>query len=278
MLSKRYMFRSDELKHQYVNGDIDYQTYLSSLEERKKEELQSVVFDFHQREVEEAIYEFEMQQLNEINQEKSRRKKDADILLVQMEAEKTKQLEITKQMEAAQQQQKEEKKVEPQTLEGKLLAARKDFYENETLVILDGYKRDARKHRSSHDRMQMMVIIGSALATSLTGATIFTLDATTVSIVLKLSAAFFSLVVTIASGSMAYFKYKERSNDTQKAADTIEDDHSAVKLGTGIYRGKPLEEALSMFAENTNRTISDHKKKQQLLDQPPDAKSGQASQ
>lgn len=140
------------------------------------------------------------------------------------------------------------------------------------------HKLDARKHRSSHDRMQMMVIVGSALATSLTGATIFTLDATTVSIVLKLSAAFFSLVVTIASGSMAYFKYKERSNDTQKAADTIEDDHSAVKLGTGVYRGKPLEEALSMFAENTNRTISDHKKKQQLLDQPPDAKSGQASQ
>ncbi len=43
-------------------------------------------------------------------------------------------------MEAAQQQQKEEKKVEPQTLEEKLLEARKAFYENETPKILDGYK------------------------------------------------------------------------------------------------------------------------------------------
>ena len=278
MVSKRYTFRSDELKYQYINGLIEYESYLSLRAEIKKEEIRSVVFDFHQREVEEAIDALETQQLQEITQEKNRRRQDANLRRVQLETEKTKQLEIIRQLEAARQQQQEENKVEPQTLEEKLLEARKAFYENETPKILAGYKHDARKHRRFHDNMQLMVIIGSAFATSFTAATILILDATTISTVLKFCAAFCSLLVTIASGSMAYFKYKERSNDTQKAADTIEDDYSAVKLGTGLYRGKPLEEALSLFAENTNRTISEHKKKQQLLDQPPDAKSGQTGQ
>ncbi len=167
----------------------------------------------------------------------------------------------------------EEKKVQSQTLEEKLLKARTDFYEKDALIILDGYKNDARRHRSRHDWMQIAVIVGSALATSTTGATIFT-GTTNISITLKIIAALFSLMVTIASGSMAYFKYKERSNDTQKAADTIEDDYNALKLGTGIYKGKSIEDSLSIFAENTNNTVSEHKKKQKLLDQPPDAKPG----
>lgn len=133
------------------------------------------------------------------------------------------------------------------------------------------------RHRSRHDKMQLAVIAGSALATSTTAATIFT-NETNISVMLKIIAAPFSLLVTISSGSMAYFKYKEHSNDAQKAADTIEDDHSALKLGTGPYRGETLDESLSLFAENTHHIISEHKKKQQLLDQPPDAKAGPAAQ
>jgi hypothetical protein len=254
-----------------MNGSIDHQAYLSSLENIKKEELTSVVFDFKQRKMEEEIFAFESQQMNEANQEISNREKNAETLLLQIEAEKTKQLEETRKLK------EEEKKVQPQTFEEKLLKVRTDFYEQEAPVILDEYKKNARKHRSRHDRMQVAVIAGSALATSTTGATIFT-GATNISITLKIIAALFSLMVTIASGSMAYFKYKERGNDTQKAADTIEDDYNALKLGTGIYRGKSAEESLSIFAENTNKTISEYKKKQQLLDQPPDAKSGQAAQ
>ncbi len=272
MLSHRYTLKSDELKQQYMNDIIELQTYLSALQTIKEEELSSVVFDFKHREMEEIVSAFESQQLNEANQERSNRKKNADALRLQIEVEKTKQLE------ARQQQQVEEKKVQPQsqTLEEKLFQARTEFYEREALTIIDGYKQDARRHRSTHDRMQVAIIFFSALATATTGATIF-IGATTLSTELKFSAALFSLIVTISSGAIAYFKYKERSNDTQKAADTIEDEYNALKLGTRIYRDKPLEEALSLFAENTNRTISEHKKKQQLLDQPPDAKLNQVS-
>lgn len=49
MLTNRYVFKSNELKYNYINGSIDHQQYLSSLEDIKKEELTSVVFDFKQR-------------------------------------------------------------------------------------------------------------------------------------------------------------------------------------------------------------------------------------
>jgi hypothetical protein len=271
MLSSRYTFKSNEIKYSYINGFIDYQVYLSLLEDIKKEELRSVVFDFKQREMEEEVCEFEVQQMNEANHERSIRKKNEDILRLQIEAERTKQLEAIRQQEA------EEAKMQPQTLEEKLLEARENFYENDARQIIEEYKGNARKYRKKHDRRQMAVIVCSSLATSTTGATIFT-GATNLSTGLKIIATIFSLIVTIASGSIAYFKYKERSNDTQKAADKIEDEHNALKLGTGIYRGRSIEESLSIFAENTNSTISEHKKQQQLLDQPPDVKSVQVSQ
>lgn len=271
MLTKRYMFKSNELKDMYVDGTITHQAYSSSLRDIKQEELASVVFDFKQREVEEEISAFETQQLEEAAQARDEHKKRTEELLLQTETEKTKQLQ-------AQQILKEtEKQMQSQTLEAQLLQARKDFYEKEALDIIGGYKSDAKKHRRRHDNMQVIVIAGSALATSTTAATIFT-NTADISVVLKVIAAFFSLSVTIASGSMAYFKYKERSNDTQKAADKIEDEHMALKLGIGSYRNQPLENALSMFAENAHTTVVEHKKKQQLLDQPPEAKSGQANQ
>lgn len=271
MLTNRYIFKSNELKNMYTNGAIDHQAYSSSLRDIKQEELASVVFDFKQRAIEEEISVFEIQQLKEANQTKSEHKKHADELLLQLEAEKTKQLLAQKALK------EEEKKMQPQSLEAQLLQARKDFYAKEALGIIDGYKIGAKKHRKRHDSMQIAVIAGSALATSTTAAAIFT-TATNISLALKIIAAFFSLLVTIVSGSMAYLKYKERSNDTQKAADKIEDEHMALKLGIGPYKGKPLEEALSLFAEKAHITIVEHKKKQQLLDQPPEAKSGQTPQ
>ncbi|MGH2611681.1 MAG: DUF4231 domain-containing protein, partial [Rhabdochlamydiaceae bacterium] len=265
MLTKRYIFKSNELKSMYANGTIDHQGYSSSLKDIKREELASVVFDFKQREMEEEISAFELQQLEEANHARDERKKHAEELLLQIEIEKTKQLQAQKALE------EKEKQMQPQSLEAQLLQARKDFYEKEALDIIDDYKGGAKKYRRRHDNMQIAVIAGSALATSTTAATIFT-NATDISTTLKIIAAFFSLLVTIASGSIAYFKYKERSNDTQKAVDQIEDEHMALKLGIGPYRAKSLEEALSLFAEKAHITIVEHKKKQQLLDHPPETK------
>lgn len=253
----------------YINSTIDHQAYSSSLKDIKQEELASVIFDFKQRELEEEISAFETQQLEEANHTKSENRKHAEELQLQVETEKTKQLQAQKESK------EKEKQVQPQPLEAQLLQARKDFYEKEALEIIGNYKDDAKKHRKRHDNMQVAVIAGSALATSTTAATIFTNSE--ISIALKIVAAFFSLLVTVASGGMAYFKYKERSNDTQKAVDKIEDERMALKLGIGPYKNKPIEEALSQFAEVTHITIAEHKKKQQLLDQPPETKSGQST-
>src|SRR5258708_36465066 len=97
MLSNRYTFKSNELKYRYINGSINHQAYLSSLEDIKNEELASVVFDFKQREMEEEVFAFESQQMEEANQEISIRKKNADLLRIQVETEKTKQMEATSQ-------------------------------------------------------------------------------------------------------------------------------------------------------------------------------------
>lgn len=269
MFTKLYRFKSDDLKNRYVSGVIDYPTYSLALEALKTKELDSIVFDFKRREIEEEIAAFELQQVEAAHQEIERRKQ-AEVLRIQAETEKIKQ------QLALKQRQDEEKKMQMHSLEEKILAARKKFYEDETPALIEEYKTKARQHRRKHDLLQFIIIAFSALATSTTAATIFTGDTTT-STVLKIIAAFFSLVVTIASGSIAYFKYKERSNDTQKAIDTIEDDHTALKLGIGAYTNKKLEEALSLFAQNTHNTISEHKKKQQLLDQPPDTKPSQST-
>ncbi|GLV61184.1 hypothetical protein KDH_80000 [Dictyobacter sp. S3.2.2.5] len=261
MLTTRYIFKSNELKDRYSNGSIDHQAYLSSLATIK-------------REVEEEIAVFEKQQLQEANQARAQRQQQADELRLQLEAEKPKQVQTTTIVKA---KEKPMQPVQPPSLEEQLSQAREDFYQKEAPTIIDGYKRDAKKHRARHDKMQLAVIAGSALATSTTAATIFT-NTTNISLTLKVVAACFSLLVSIASGSMAYFKYKERSNDTQKAADTIEDDRSALKLGIGPYKDTPHKDALITFAGNTHKTIAEHKKKQQLLDQPPEAKSNQGGQ
>ncbi len=52
MMSSRYRFKSNILRNSYRDGFINYQIYLSSLEDIKKEELTSVVFDFKHREME----------------------------------------------------------------------------------------------------------------------------------------------------------------------------------------------------------------------------------
>ena len=267
MLSHRYTLKSNELKQQYIHDVITLPAYLAALKASKEEELSSVVFDFHHRQMEEEVAAFESRQFDEAKQERNTLKKEADVLQLRLETERTKQ-------QQAQRQQAEEKKVQPQSLAEKILQARTSFYEQETPTLIATYKQDAKRHRATHDRWQVTVIFCSALASATTGTTIF-LGETSFAMWVKSVATLLSLIVAIASGSLAYFKYKERSNDTQKAADTIEDDHTALRLGTGKYKGMPLEDALSTFAEHTHRTISEHKKKQLLLDQPPDAKSGQ---
>jgi len=187
MLSQHYTLKSNELKQQYIHEIITLETYLSSLEALK-------------RAVGEEIATFELRQLAEATQERTTRRKEAEALRLQLETEKTKQLELRRQQQLG-----EEKKGQPLSLQEKLLKARTYFYEHETPRLIETYKKDAKRHRGKHDRRQIIVLVCSALVTAISGTTIF-LGVTTVSISAKLIATLLSLAVTIASGSLAYFK------------------------------------------------------------------------
>ncbi len=262
MLTYRYQRKSGKLKYRFIDGAIDRKQYLSSLEVLKQEELVALVSSYQTHGAEEEIDAFEVNQIGEAEQRRRTREKEAEAFRLLIEVEHTRQLEELRKMEELAQKQ------QPKTLEQEIREARENFYREESSKTLELYQEDYRRYRAKHDRLQVTIILCSALSTGFAGTAIFS-DATKFSFGLKFLAALLSLTVTIASGSIAYFKYKDRSHDFQKTADAIEGERRAFKLGLGPYRGKPLDDALSLFAENTHATIEDHKKRQQLLDQPP---------
>ncbi|HEY1349264.1 MAG TPA: DUF4231 domain-containing protein [Ktedonobacteraceae bacterium] len=268
MLSSCYQHESSKLKYRFIDGAIDRKQYFSLLETLKQEELAPLVSSYQAHGVEEEIEAFEVNQLDEAEQRRRTQEKEVEAFRLLIEVEHTKQLEEQRKMKELVSKQL------PKTLEQEIREAREDFYREESGRTLKLYQEDYRKYRAKHDKLQITVIFCSALSTGFAGTAIFS-EATSFSFALKFLAAMLSLTVTIASGSIAYFKYKDRSHDFQKTADAIEGERRAFKLGLGPYRGKPLDEALSLFAENTHMTIEDHKKRQQLLDQPPGAKPEQ---
>jgi hypothetical protein len=73
---------------------------------------------------------------------------------------------------------------------------------------------------------------------------------------------------------MGYFKYKERSFYLQQTADAIESEWEAVEIGVGRYkRIENEDEALAEFVEEVHRLKSEQKKRQQNLEQPPEARN-----
>ena len=255
MLSKRYVYKSNLLRDRYVEGDIDYDKYMSLLAEAKNEELSSVYLSKEIREAE--IYDFETQQIN---------------LIARYKEGKQKSLERKKEAEEQKKKfEEEQKRLKSLTPEQKLFLERENYDKNEVCNVIDEYKRESKRYRNIHNGLQWSIIIGSAIVTSTTSATIFT-NLVTISYILKGFSAFCSLIVTIAASLMGYFKYRERSNNLQKAADDIENDYEAIKLGTHVYLGKTREEAMGIFADRVLRRIKEQKEEQQILEQPPDVK------
>jgi len=72
---------------------------------------------------------------------------------------------------------------------------------------------------------------------------------------------------------MGYFKYKERSFYLQQTADAIEQEWEAVEIGVGRYKDKSEEQALADFVEEVHRLKTEQKKRQQNLEQPPEARN-----
>ncbi len=159
----------------------------------------------------------------------------------------------------------------------KNLSEQEKYYEFDIPEIIQEYQDKSKRNRNIHNLFQWIIIIGSVIVTSTTGATIIT-ETFGITVVFKWIAAVSSILVSIAAGATGYYKFRERSANLQETADDIEQEYKALKLRIGIYKdawNKSKEEALSIFAETVERRIKEQKQRQRILEEPPDTKHGQ---
>lgn len=87
-----------------------------------------------------------------------------------------------------------------------------------------------------------------------------------------------SFTVGVSAGMTGYFKFRERSMNLQQAADDLEYEYKGVELGIRSYRKLPSEEdRLVEFAERAEHIKDEQRKREQQLEQPPEARAVVAS-
>ncbi|MEA5362773.1 DUF4231 domain-containing protein [Amycolatopsis sp., V23-08] len=143
---------------------------------------------------------------------------------------------------------------------------RKITYKEDAYSDVDQLREESKKYRSVNNTLQGVLIIGSLAATAASGI------AAELAVVRWVTLGI-TFVVGISSGFMGYFKYKERSFYLQQTADAIEQEWEAVEIGVGRYKRMSEEEALAEFVEEVHRLKSEQKKRQQNLEQPPEARN-----
>jgi len=144
---------------------------------------------------------------------------------------------------------------------------RRIAYKEDAYADIDQLRIESNGYRRVSNFLQGFLIIGSLAATGASGiaAELPTLRWVTLGV---------TFAVGISSGFMGYFKYKERSFYLQQTADAIEHEWEAVEVGVGRYKHIEGEEnRLEAFVEEVHRLKSEQKKRQQNLEQPPEARS-----
>lgn len=142
---------------------------------------------------------------------------------------------------------------------------RRVAYKEDAYGEIDQMRSESNGYRRVNNSLQGVLIIGSLAATGVAGLTAEVP-------ILRWVTLGLTFLVGISSGFMGYFKYKERSFYLQQTADAIENEWEAVEILVGRYkRCDTEEEALAEFVEEVHRLKSEQKKRQQNLEQPPDA-------
>lgn len=148
------------------------------------------------------------------------------------------------------------------------LKVRRVAYKEDAFADIDRLRHDSNRYRMVNNIFQGFLIIGSLAATGLAGISAeMTWD--------RWAILAITFSVGTSSGFMGYFKYKERSFYLQQTADAIEAEWEAVEVGVGRYKNiESEEEQLAEFVEEVHRLKSEQRKRQQNLEQPPDARDG----
>ncbi len=129
---------------------------------------------------------------------------------------------------------------------------------------VDYFREESSKYRRISNNLQVVLIIGSLAATAASGVIGEFLF-------LRWAVLAVTFTVGVASGLMAYFKFKERSFYLQQTADDIEYEIEALEIGVGRYKHiNDPHEALKEFASEVHRLKAEQRKREQNLEQPPD--------
>jgi hypothetical protein len=144
---------------------------------------------------------------------------------------------------------------------------RRVTYKEDAYADIDRFRVESKRYRSVSNFLQGVLIIGSLAATGASGIAGEVPP-------LRWATLGLTFAVGISSGFMGYFKYKERSFYLQQTADAIENEWEAVEIGVGRYKKcNNDDEALADFVEEVHRLKTEQKKRQQNLEQPPEARS-----
>ncbi|WP_326615144.1 DUF4231 domain-containing protein (plasmid) [Streptomyces scopuliridis] len=156
------------------------------------------------------------------------------------------------------------------------LMLRRNVYREDVASLVEQYEADSRRYRSIHNRLQTLIMVGSASTT-----TIAALDTGKELTWQGLTLTFTSFAITVAAMFTGYYKFRERSYFLQQTADAIDEEANAVALGIGPYSdfGPGQEqEAMKLFTQRVEDHRNEQRRRQQQLDQPSDqaAPTGQA--
>ena len=138
---------------------------------------------------------------------------------------------------------------------------RRTGYKEDAYSDIDHFRSKSNSYKRVNNILQGILIIGSLAATGISGLSAeFTF--------LRWATFGITFLVGIASGFMAYFKFKERSLYLQQTADAIEQEWEAVEVGVGRYKDiKEEPDRLKKFVEEVHQLKAEQRKRQQNLEQ-----------
>ncbi|BCJ59721.1 DUF4231 domain-containing protein [Micromonospora endophytica] len=138
-------------------------------------------------------------------------------------------------------------------------------YRDDVPDLVSQFREDAGRTRGIHNRFQSVIIVGSVATSAIATASVSFSQA-------RWATVAASAAVGLAAGFTGYFKYHERSFNSQQTADAIEREYEAVELRVGKYAKLNDAEAYTLFAECVERLRDEQNKRQQQLDQPAEVK------
>lgn len=146
------------------------------------------------------------------------------------------------------------------------IAAVQRRYKEDISGFVEEYREESKRNRRIHNVLQSIIIVGSLLTTSVTSAIGQRSE-------FKWFAVVISITVGISAGFTGYFKFRERAMNQRQTADAIEHEYNAAELGIRKYRSMGDQEAVALLAEEVEWLREEQRKREQQLDQPPEARS-----